>query len=140
MYICAQFNPKKTTLRTAQKSAQLRKIVPKFRHFAQCATSKWLDMTKSDSCSKISLQIEEEGFWCIFNKLCGINWIWTDEIIIELLLRYGTSSIFSNEFNYETPSQFDMYCSNNNCTHHFGKIYVTDYSQVVPYSWKCAHH
>ena len=42
MYNCAQFNAKKTTLCTAQKSAQLRKIVPEFRHFAQCATSKWL--------------------------------------------------------------------------------------------------
>ena len=46
MYNCAQFNAKKTTLCTAQKSAQLRKIVPEFRHFAQCATSKWLTMPK----------------------------------------------------------------------------------------------
>ena len=40
MYNCAQCNPKKTTLWTAQKSAQLRKIVPEIEHFAQCATSK----------------------------------------------------------------------------------------------------
>ena len=42
MYNCAQLNPKKTTLCTAQKSAQLRKKVPEFRHFAQCAMAKWL--------------------------------------------------------------------------------------------------